>query len=92
MGKKITHIPEFASAAEERAWWAEHGANVDLDAFPVETMTFDIKPRRAKSRVVTIRMEPELLDRYEALAQARDMTITGLMREVLDRWSRLASR
>jgi len=55
-------------------------------------MTFDIKPRRAKSRVVTIRMEPELLDRYEELARTRDMTPTGLMREVLDRWSRLARR
>ena len=89
MGKQraqITEIPAFASAEEERDWWDEHGDDVDFSVFPIENMTFDIQPRRRKTRVVTLRMAPELVARYQELAAERGMGYQTLMHEVLGRW------
>lgn len=82
----ITEIPEFASEEEERSWWEAHHEQVDYAAFPTETLEFDIAPRGRRSQQVSLRMEPELVERYRALAAERNMGYQTLMLEVLHAW------
>jgi hypothetical protein len=89
---KITEVPEFASREDELAWWDEHGADVDLDAFPIEPMTFDVPAKQRRSRQITLRVEPDLVERYRLLAEERNMGYQTLMLEVLHAWKPRASR
>jgi hypothetical protein len=89
---KVTEVPEFASREEELAWWDEHGAEVDLEAFPIEPMTFDVPARQPRSRQITLRVEPALVERYRLLAEERNMGYQTLMLEVLHAWKPRAPR
>jgi predicted DNA binding CopG/RHH family protein len=83
---RITDIPTFANEDEERAWWEEHHAEVDYGAFPTETLTFDIAPRQRRSKSISLRVEPELVERYRTLAAERGMGYQSLMLKVLHAW------
>lgn len=83
---RITEIPDFASDAEEREWWDEHGADVDPDAFETVHMYFDIQPRGPRSKRLTLRLRPETIDRYRQIADDMGIGYTSLMVEVLDKW------
>lgn len=85
--RKAVDIPEFASPEDERVWWAEHDAEIDWDALPVETFDFDVTPPQKRTKTVTLRMEPALVNQLKALAEKRGMGYQTLMREVLTAWS-----
>jgi predicted DNA binding CopG/RHH family protein len=73
---KPARIPEFASIEEEAAFWDTHSTADYEDEF---------KPVRARfakrlSTGVTIRLDPDTLQRLRALAQERGIGPTTLIR------------
>jgi len=88
MARARTEAPEFASIEEERAWWDEHGRELDLDALPVVDITFEVRPRARLTEQITLRMSPGLMAAYRARAERRGMTASELMRQVLTEWER----
>jgi len=85
---KITEIPEFTSDQEAFDWWAEHGQEVDAEAFPLVPVRFDIRPPVRKTSLLSVRVEPELARRISDLAAAHNMTASALARQILDQWQR----
>ena len=78
---KAGEIREFASEAEERAWWASHDTS-DLPGHEVP-LRFAPAGERA-ARVVSVRTDQNTLDRLKRLAAARGLDYHEMVRACLD--------
>ncbi len=79
-------VPEFASEEEEARFWAEHGLGEAL----LEAMTPPpeglLPPPRPRSRVISLRLDEDLLGRLKAMARRKGKGYQTLLKEfVLER-------
>jgi predicted DNA binding CopG/RHH family protein len=82
---KPSRIPEFASIEEEAAFWDTHS----LADYWEEFKPVDVRFAKNLSQGITIRLDPATLGQVRALAKAKGMGPTTLIRLwVLERLER----
>jgi predicted DNA binding CopG/RHH family protein len=77
--KRPEDIPQFASEAEEAAFWDTHtlgdamwARKADLD---------DVLPARPRAKLISVRFEADSLRRLKALARRRGMPYQTLLKQ-----------
>lgn len=78
--KTITHwseIPEFASDAEEAAFWNEH----ELDSKLMHGSVHEIDSK--ESTTITLRFDPRMLSRIKRMARSRYLNYQSMMKQWL---------
>jgi predicted DNA binding CopG/RHH family protein len=78
MGKQRKAVPEFASEAEERAFWETHDSSEYLDWANAQRVVLpNLKPT---TRTISLRLPQHLLDSIKAAANARDVPYQSLIK------------
>lgn len=78
MNKPTKTIPQFASEAEERAFWETHDSADYLDWSPAQRAVLpNLKPT---TRTISLRLPQHLLDSIKAAANARDVPYQSLIK------------
>jgi hypothetical protein len=74
--KQKSKIPDFHSLEEEAAWWETH----NLADYQDEFETVDAKFAKNLSHGLTIRLDPETLNKVRSLAKKKGIGPTTLLR------------
>lgn len=78
MSRPTKTIPEFASEAEERAFWEQHDSADYLDWSKAQQAVLpNLKPT---TRTISLRLPQHLLDSVKAAANARDVPYQSLIK------------
>jgi len=78
MGKQRKAVPEFASEAEERAFWETHDSSEYLDWANAQRVVLpNLKPT---TKTISLRLPQHLLDSIKAAANARDVPYQSLIK------------
>jgi len=78
MGKQRKGVPEFASEAEERAFWETHDSSEYLDWANAQRVVLpNLKPT---TKTISLRLPQHLLDSIKAAANARDVPYQSLIK------------
>lgn len=78
MSKALKPIPEFASEAEERAFWESHDSTDYLDWSKAERVIMpNLKP---SSSSISLRLPLGLLDEIKVAANKRDVPYQSLIK------------
>jgi predicted DNA binding CopG/RHH family protein len=78
MKKPFKTVPEFASEADERAFWETHDSTDYLDWFEAQKVVFpNLKPT---TKTISLRLPGHLLDSIKAAANARDVPYQSLIK------------
>lgn len=78
MAKKLKPIPEFASEAEERAFWETHDSTDYLDWSKVRRASFlNMKP---STTTISLRVPVSLLERIKIAINKRDVPYQSLIK------------
>jgi len=78
MSKPTKTIPEFASEAEERAFWEKHDSTEYLDWSKAQRAVLpNLKP---STKTISLRLPQHLLDSIKAAANARDVPYQSLIK------------
>jgi predicted DNA binding CopG/RHH family protein len=78
MAKKLKPIPEFASEAEERAFWESHDSTDYLDLSKARRASFpNLKPSSTR---ISLRLPVSLLERIKIAANKRDVPYQSLIK------------
>jgi predicted DNA binding CopG/RHH family protein len=74
-------IPKFKSAADERAFWADHDATEYLDWTKAQRVVLpNLKP---STRTISLRLPAPLIARLKVLANKRDVPYQSLLKVLL---------
>ena len=75
---KLKPVPEFASEAEERAFWQVHDTSDHVDWDKAERVRFpNLKP---STRSISLRLPQGLLDELKVAANKRDVPYQSLIK------------
>lgn len=78
MTKKLKSVPEFASEAEERAFWESHDTADYFDLNKAVRVSFpNLKPSTTS---ISLRLPQGLLDRIKVAANSRDVPYQSLIK------------
>lgn len=78
MSKPRKPIPDFASEAEERAFWEAHDSADYVDWSAAQRVVLpNLKPT---TRTISLRLPQHLLDSIKAAANARDVPYQSLIK------------
>lgn len=78
MSRPPKHIPEFASEAEERAFWERHDSADYVDwAKAKRTALPNLRPT---TKTISLRLPQHMLDSIKAAANARDLPYQSLIK------------
>jgi len=78
MNKPTRKIPDFASEAEERAFWEAHDSSDYLDWSKARPVVLpNLKPT---TKTISLRLPQHLLDSIKAAANARDVPYQSLIK------------
>lgn len=78
MKKPLKPIPEFASEAEERAFWETHDSTEYLDWSKARRVSFpNLKP---STKTISLRLPQSLLDQIKIAANKRDVPYQSLIK------------
>lgn len=78
MSKPAKTIPQFASEAEERAFWEKHDSADYLDWSKAQRAVLpNLKP---STKTISLRLPQHLLDSIKAAANARDVPYQSLIK------------
>jgi predicted DNA binding CopG/RHH family protein len=78
MSKQRKAVPEFASEAEERAFWETHDSSEYLDWANAQRVVLpNLKPT---TKTISLRLPQHLLDSIKAAANARDVPYQSLIK------------
>lgn len=78
MTKKLKPIPEFASEAEERAFWESHDSTDYVDWSKAKRASFpNLKPT---TTAISLRVPVGLLDAIKTAANKRDVPYQSLIK------------
>jgi predicted DNA binding CopG/RHH family protein len=78
MSKPLKKVPEFASEAEERAFWETHDSTEYLDWRQARRAALpNLKP---STRTISLRLPQHLLDGIKTAANARDVPYQSLIK------------
>jgi predicted DNA binding CopG/RHH family protein len=78
MGKQRKAVPQFASEAEERAFWETHDSSEYLDWANAQRVVLpNLKPT---TKTISLRLPQHLLDSIKAAANARDVPYQSLIK------------
>jgi predicted DNA binding CopG/RHH family protein len=78
MSKQRKAVPEFASEAEERAFWETHDSSEYLDWTKAQRVVLpNLKP---STKTISLRLPAHLLDSIKAAANARDVPYQSLIK------------
>jgi predicted DNA binding CopG/RHH family protein len=84
--QRMEDIPTFASEEEEAQYWSEHELSDELLDRMGPLGEDLLPPPRIPARPVSVRFEPQLLERLRALARRRGMRYQTLLKQfVLER-------
>ncbi|HZS86936.1 MAG TPA: CopG family antitoxin [Chloroflexota bacterium] len=79
----LADIPAFHDEAEEAAFWRVHRLSDALLA-QMQPLGDDVAPRARATKSVTLRIDPGLLARIQALAQQRRVPYQRLLKQLLE--------
>ena len=75
---KLKPVPDFASEAEERAFWQTHDTSDHVDWAKAERVRFpNLKP---STRSISLRLPQGLLDELKVAANKRDVPYQSLIK------------
>jgi predicted DNA binding CopG/RHH family protein len=78
MSKHRKSVPEFASEADERAFWESHDSSEYLDWANAQRVVLpNLKPT---TKTISLRLPQHLLDSIKAAANARDVPYQSLIK------------
>lgn len=78
MNKSSKALPEFASEAQERAYWESHNSTEYLDWSKAQKVTLPhLKPT---TKTISLRLPQHLLDSLKVAANARDVPYQSLLK------------
>ena len=78
MNKPTRKIPDFASEAQERAFWEAHDSSDYLDWSKARPVVLpNLKPT---TKTISLRLPQHLLDSIKAAANARDVPYQSLIK------------
>ena len=78
MSKQRRAVPNFASEAEERAFWETHDSSEYLDWANAQRVVLpNLKPT---TKTISLRLPQHLLDSIKAAANARDVPYQSLIK------------
>ena len=78
MNKQTKTIPQFASEAQERAYWETHDSTAHLDWAQAKKVTLPhLKPT---TKTISLRLPQHLLDSLKVAANARDVPYQSLIK------------
>lgn len=78
MNKRLKPIPEFASEAEEEAFWETHDSTEYLDWTKAQRIVLpNLKP---STKTISLRLPQHLLDSIKAAANSRDVPYQSLIK------------
>jgi len=78
MGKQRKAVPQFASEAEERAFWETHDSSEYLDWANAQRVVLpNLKPT---TKTISLRLPQHLLDSIKVAANARDVPYQSLIK------------
>ncbi len=78
MNKQLKMIPQFASEAEERAFWESHDSTEYFDWTKAQKVVLpNLKPT---TKMISLRLPQHLLDSIKAAANARDVPYQSLIK------------
>ena len=72
-------IPEFKSNKEEREFWATHSSADYWD----DMKKSDDKFKRTKLKPISLKLDPNLLERIRVVAQKRGLSYNAMIRYLL---------
>ena len=74
-------IPEFKSNKEEREFWAGHSSADYWD----DMKKSDDKFKRPKLKPISLKLDPNLLERIRVVAQKRGLSYNAMIRYLLSK-------
>ena len=78
MSKQTKATPQFASEAQERAYWETHDSTAHLDWAKAKKVTLpNLKPT---TKTISLRLPQHLLDSLKVAANARDVPYQSLIK------------
>jgi predicted DNA binding CopG/RHH family protein len=78
MNKQHKAVPQFASEAEERAFWETHDSTDYLDWSKAQRVVLpNLKPT---TKTISLRLPQHLLDSIKAAANSRDVPYQSLIK------------
>ncbi|MEQ1600397.1 MAG: hypothetical protein HOP04_00530 [Methylophilaceae bacterium] len=78
MSKALKPIPEFASEADEKAFWETHDSTEYLDWTKAQRIVLpNLKP---STKTISLRLPQHLLDSIKAAANSRDVPYQSLIK------------
>jgi len=78
MKKQADNLPDFASEAEERAFWEQRDSTDYLDWQQAKTVVLpNLKPT---TKTISLRLPQHLLDAIKSAAHARDVPYQSLIK------------
>jgi predicted DNA binding CopG/RHH family protein len=78
MNKQTKTAPQFASEAQERAFWETHDSTEYLDWVKAKKVTLpNLKPT---TKTISLRLPQHLLDSIKTAANARDVPYQSLIK------------
>jgi predicted DNA binding CopG/RHH family protein len=75
---KTQPIPQFATEAEERAYWQSHDSTVHVDWSTAQKVK--LPNLRPTTKTISLRLPQHLLDSIKVAANARDVPYQSLMK------------
>ncbi|NCO65117.1 MAG: hypothetical protein COW32_07160 [Candidatus Aquicultor secundus] len=78
MAIRVTDFPHFKNEEEEREFWKTHSVTEFLD--DMEDVTDEIIVTRPKKRLLSFRIDDEVIERLQKLAQRKGIGYQTLMR------------
>lgn len=78
MSNEKKKVPHFKSEEEEREFWKTHSVTEFLD--DMEDVTDEVMVTRPKKRLLSFRIDDEVIERLQKLAQRKGIGYQTLMR------------
>jgi predicted DNA binding CopG/RHH family protein len=76
----LEEVPEFASEAEEAAFWDTHSFSDELwDSLP--SAEDELPPPRSRTKPIAVRFDPETISRLKAVARKKGKGYQTLLKE-----------